>query len=94
MPIVAIDDVEEGQTLAQGARVGTGAVLAQPGTVLNEALVTRLKTMGVTELDVCQQGPALSPAEQLEALERRFVGHESDELMTELKELVRAHIER
>lgn len=92
MPIIAIDEVEEGQTLAQGARVGTGAILAQPGTVLTEALVSRLKAMGVTELDVQQADPGLSVAEQLEGLERRFVGHEEDELMMELKELVHAHI--
>lgn len=92
MPIVSIDDVEEGQTLAQGARVGSGAILAQPGTVLSEALVARLKSMGVTELDVRQAHPGLSAAEQLEGLERRFAGHEDDELMMELKELVREQI--
>ena len=54
MPIVAIDQIENGQTLAQGARVGTGAILAQPGTVLTAALVARLKTMGVTGVDVRQ----------------------------------------
>ena len=92
MPIVAIDDVEEGQTLAQGVRVGTGAVLAQAGTVLSDALMERLKTMGVTQVDIHQTGPLLSPAEQLGQLELRFVGHEDDDLMTELKELVRSQI--
>lgn len=94
MPIVAIDQIENGQTLAQGARVGTGPILAQPGTVLTAALVARLKTMGVTEVDARQTGPAVSPAEELKALELRFSGHDEDELMTELKELVRAGITR
>ena len=31
---------------------------------------------------------------ELEELERRFVGHEDDELMTSLKELVRRHVAR
>lgn len=92
MPIVAIDEVEEGQTLAQGVRVGTGAVLAQAGTVLSEALMERLKTMGVTKVDIHQTGPLLSPAERLEQLELRFVGHEDDDLMTELKALVRSQL--
>jgi hypothetical protein len=92
MPIVAIDEVEEGQTLAQGARVGAGAVLASPGTVLSAPLVERLKALGVTELDVRQAGPVLSQAEQLEQLELRFIGHDDDDLMIELKELVRSHI--
>lgn len=92
MPIVAIDEVEEGQTLAQGARVGAGAVLAPPGAVLTAPLVERLKALGVTELDIRRAGPVLSQAEQLEQLELRFVGHDDDDLMTELKELVRSHI--
>ena len=94
MPIVAIDQIENGQTLAQGARVGTGAILAQPGTVLTAALVARLKTMGVTGVDVRQTSPAVSRAEELKELELRFSGHDEDELMTELKELVRARITR
>ena len=31
---------------------------------------------------------------ELEELERRFVGHKDDTLMTSLKELVRAHVAR
>ena len=92
MPIVPIDEVEEGQTLAQGARVGNGAILAPPGTTLSAELIARLEGLGVTELDVRQSIPGPSPAEQLEALERRFVGHDDDELMLELKEVVRTHI--
>ena len=57
-----------------------------------EELVARLKTLGVTELDVSVANPGLSPAEQLAGLERRFTGHEDDDLMMELKELVRAQI--
>jgi hypothetical protein len=48
--------------------------------------------MGVTEVDVRQTGPAVFPAEELKELELRFSGHDEDELMTELKELVRARL--
>ena len=92
MPIVPIDQVEEGQALAQGARVGSGAILAPPGTTLTAELIARLKALGITELDIRQSVAGPSAAEQLEALERRFVDHDEDELMIELKAHVRAHI--
>ena len=59
-------------------------------------MVTRTQptTTATSVSDDGRQTSSTMLEEELEALEQRFVGHDDDELMMSLKQLVRDHITR
>lgn len=72
-----------------------GVILVQAGTRLSDSLIERLHGLGISFVVVA--GPeavarSKAPAERLADLERRFTGHETDPLMTRLKQIVSARI--
>ena len=66
-----------------------GVVLMQPGAVLTEDLIARLLNLGVDIVWLQGSGPDAKRVETLLAeLDQRFVGHDHDSLMMELKAVI------
>jgi len=86
-----IEQLVPGQRVARPVLTASHAVLMQPGFVLTAALIDRLRHHGVQEVWV-EEAPAAPecplPEEQIAALEARFVHHESNPLMLELKSVI------
>jgi hypothetical protein len=89
MKRVALSEAKPGDVVARPVMTASGVVLVQPGTTLTPELLVRLDTLHVDAL--CLQGASADAApldKQLEALDRRFAGHEQDPVMMELKAVV------
>lgn len=89
MKKVPITEVEPGQVVARPVAASSGMVMVQPGAVLTAEIIGRLLNLGV---DTIWLEGAASDAKSIEVvlqeLEQRFVGHEHDELMMEIKAVV------
>lgn len=89
MKKVPITEVEPGQVVARPVAASSGMVMVQPGAVLTAEIIGRLLNLGV---DTIWLEGAASDAKSIEVvlqeLEQRFVGHEHDELMMEIKAAV------
>jgi hypothetical protein len=93
MKKVPLSDVAPGGIVARPVVTSGGVVLVQPGTVLTAEILSRLADLRVET--VCLEGVSedARPVEQLlQELDRRFAGHEQDELMMALKALVAARV--
>jgi hypothetical protein len=88
-----LSEVDQGAVVARPVTTTGGVILVQPGTVLTPEIVARLTALRVET--VCVEGPSADakPVEQLlEELERRFAGHEEDDLMMALKATIAARL--
>ncbi len=93
---LAIEHVLPGQTASRPVTNANGMVLVQAGTVLTESLIVRLTSLGVTSVIVAGGDGGEQPRsreERVQDLERRFAGHDQDEVMVAIKDLVLAQIE-
>jgi len=83
-----IENVEPGQKLLRPAATRAGVILVQPGEVLTEALIERLKSVGVDTV-VIEGPPELDKTldEAIAQVEQRFVGHEEDPWMMALQDI-------
>lgn len=90
MPRVPLANVAAGQTLARAVTNAGGMVMMQPGTVLTEALIDRLRNMGIETVAIIDDAAAvkLTPEEAQRVFDERFKGHEADAWMMELKAIV------
>jgi hypothetical protein len=90
MPKIPTSEARPGQKLTRPAVTRTGLVMVQPGTELTSAIIDRLQNLGIDTVFV--EGEAGSDARSLEValqeLDARFVGHEDDAWMMELKAIV------
>lgn len=96
MPPTPLSDVKSGDVLTQPASTPTGMVLLPAGTELTDRHLERLAAVGVVMVSVRRTGPE-AEAEALakrQAIEDRFLGHEHDPLMQELKTLVLSQLEQ
>ncbi len=90
---IPIAEAEAGQVVSKPIVTSAGVVLVQPGTALTPELVQRLNGLSVDALWVEGHDPNAKPVEQaLIELEQRFVGHEGNRLMMDLKEIVAARL--
>ncbi len=88
---LAIEEVTPGQTAARPVVNANGMVLVQAGTELTASLITRLKGLGVATVVVAGAdglGPRKPVEQQVDEIERRFEGHNDDELMMAIKQMV------
>lgn len=82
MELLSIISLRPGQVVARAVTNAGGAVLCPPGLQLTEAVIERLKNAGVESVIVEggeDKGP--TPAQRLEALQRRFEGIDDPILM-------------
>lgn len=89
MKRLPLSEVHPGDIVARPVVMANGVVLVQSGTTLSGELLARLERLGVDAVAVegtSADGPPLE--EQLQALERRFAGHEQNTLMMQLKTVV------
>ncbi|MGE3840692.1 MAG: hypothetical protein AB7I50_03825 [Vicinamibacterales bacterium] len=88
MPKRSLDKVEPGQKLLRPATTRTGVVMVQAGEVLTEALIERLRSVGV-DTAVIEGPPELDKTleEATAEIEQRFVGHEEDPWMMALQDI-------
>jgi hypothetical protein len=93
LPWVSIDSLTPGMKLAKPLSKGNMVILGA-GTVLLEALISRISDMGFARVFI--DGPAEQPIpkeEALAALDARFRGVLDKPHMREIKEIVKEHIE-
>jgi hypothetical protein len=93
MKRVSLGDINPGEVVARPVVTSGGVILVQPGTVLTADILARLGSLNVET--VCLEGPSpdAKPVEEvLQDLDRRFAGHEEDELMMGLKAAVTARL--
>ena len=93
MKKVSIDEAEAGEIVARPVVTTGGVVLVRPGTQVSAELLARLDALGIDT--ICLEGPSpdAKPLDELmQALERRFAGHEQNPLMMELKAVVAARL--
>ncbi len=96
MARLTIEEVVPGQTASRPVTNANGMVLVQAGTVLTASLIDRLKTLGVASVVVAGAdgaGHGGSPEEQAAAIEHRFMGHEGDEIMMKIRDMVLAQLQ-
>jgi hypothetical protein len=95
MPRIPLRDVTPGQRLARPITNASGVVLIQAGAELTPALLSRLESMGVDGVFVPAAAGAadLPPLEDaLAEIEARFAGHDADEWMMALRDIVKAQL--
>jgi hypothetical protein len=87
-----ISEVLPGQKLARAITNASGVVMVQPGAELTPALIERLEALGIDSVLVAgdPEGLAAGPSvdERLRELDARFAGHEQDDWMMQLKDIV------
>jgi hypothetical protein len=89
MKKVSITETEAGQIVARPVATSSGMVMVQPGAVLTTEIIGRLADLGVDVVWVQGVSADAKPiGTVLTELDRRFVGHEDDPLMMELKSVV------
>jgi hypothetical protein len=89
MKKVPIIEVEAGQVVARPVTTGSGMVMVQSGAVLTAEIIGRLTDLGVDVIWVDGVSADARPVSALLAeLDERFVGHEDDALMMELKSVI------
>lgn len=90
-----LTEVAAGSIVARPVVAGSGVILVRPGTELTPELLARLDALHVDAIWLEGSSPDAKPVEQLLAeLDTRFMGHEEDDLMTELKAVVAARLRR
>ncbi len=95
MPKIPISDAKAGQRLTRPAATRAGMVMVQPGTELTEAIIERLRNLGISSVFVAGErgGPSDKPLDvALRELDERFLGHEEDAWMMTLKAIVRRQL--
>lgn len=93
---LTIEAVVPGQTASRPVTNTNGMVLVQAGTVLTASLIERLKTLGVASVVVAGTdgaGRGGSSEEQVAAIEHRFMGHEDNEIMMKIRDMVLAQVQ-
>ncbi|MCX5853660.1 MAG: hypothetical protein NTZ24_03565 [Deltaproteobacteria bacterium] len=93
MPGVSVDSLQPGMILAKPLSKGTMVIMGE-GTVLSEALISRIAGMGIERIFI--DGPSEQPIpieEALAALDARFRGVLDKPHMSEIKKIVKEHIE-
>ncbi len=88
MPRLPLSHAQAGQTLARPVTNANGMILMQPGTVLNDTLIERLRNSGVQSLVIVDDAVERSPEAVQQAFDALFTGHEDDAWMMELKAIV------
>lgn len=99
MPRILLSNAQPGQVLAKAVTTSAGVVMVQAGSRLTPAIIERLANFGVDTVVVADEGAAagadlLPLEEQARAIEARFAGHEQDEWMMTLKQIVVAQLAR
>ncbi|MEW6322673.1 MAG: hypothetical protein AB1635_16495 [Acidobacteriota bacterium] len=92
---ISLSQARAGQEVIRPVANANGVVLVQAGTRLTDALIDRLRALGVGFVMVAgsSQAEAPKPPARLAAeLEARFAGHEGDPLMMEIKRIVGAQL--
>jgi superfamily II DNA helicase RecQ len=93
MKKLSLTDVEAGQVVARPVATNSGMVMVQPGTALTADMIARLANLGIDMVWLEGTADDARPVEAVLAdLDRRFIGHEDDRLMMELKAVVAACI--
>jgi hypothetical protein len=89
---VPIADVQPGQKLARAITNASGVVMVQPGSELTSSLIERLQSIGVDSVVIAanpeERGAGPSLEERVRELDARFAGHEQDDWMMGLKDIV------
>lgn len=95
MKRISILEAKAGDVVARPVATASGVVLVRPGTVLTGELLARLEDLNIDALCVEGPSPDARPLdEMLQAIERRFAGHEQNALMMDLKAVVVARLMR
>jgi hypothetical protein len=95
MKKVPIAQVEPGGVVARPVSTGSGMLMVQAGAVLTGEIIGRLVNLGIDNVWLEGAAEDAVPLDlQLAALDRRFVGHEDNALMLELKAVVARRIQQ
>jgi hypothetical protein len=93
VPSLSVDHLQPGMILAKPLMKGNMVVLGE-GTVLTATWISRIEDMGIEQIFI--DGPAEQPIpieEALARLDERFRGVMDKPLMSDIKKLVKEHIE-
>jgi len=89
MKKTSIDSARPGDLVARPVVSASGVILVAAGAVLRAEMISRLRELGIERLWVEGEAEDAKTPEQMAAeLDRRFLGHEHDPLMAELKAIV------
>jgi hypothetical protein len=93
MPL-ALDAVRPGMALARAIVNDAGVSLFGKGTVITESVIERLRSAGVTVIPIeARRSPKSSRDEELRLLDERFAHVREAPHMSDIREMVRRHIE-
>ncbi len=88
---IPIGQAQAGQVISRPVHGQSGALLCQPGTMLTDVLIERFENFGVDLLVVDSAGDSQElPSISAASMDERFAGHEQDDLMMALKQVVMA----
>ena len=94
MPKISVTNLEPGMKLAKPVLAKNGMVMLGEGTELSEAWIERLQDMDISSIFI--DGPPVQTvpkAEALAGLDTRFAKVEEKLYMSNIKKLVKEHIE-
>lgn len=99
MPRILLSKAQPGQVLTRPVTTSAGVVMVQAGSPLTPALIERLTNFGVDTVvvgdDAAQAGgDTRSMEERVREVEARFLGHDQDDWMMTLKQIVIAQLAR
>jgi hypothetical protein len=98
MPRILLSKAQPGQVLSRPVTTSAGVVLVQAGAELTPAILERLANFGVDTVVVHDAAAAAADdrpvAERVREIEARFAGHEQDDWMMTLKQIVVAQLAR
>jgi len=96
MKTVAVIDLKSGEILATHLNRSNGAIMLSKGTKLSRPVIKRLLKMNYKEvvIESDKETVEVAHSQQYSLLERRFKGHEQDQIMMKIKEIVINHAQR
>ena len=99
MPRILLSKAQPGQVLTRPVTTSAGVVMVQAGSALTPALIERLTNFGVDTVvvgdDAAQAAGDTRPMEErVREVEARFLGHDQDDWMMTLKQIVIAQLAR
>jgi hypothetical protein len=96
---ILLSKAQPGQVLARPVTTSAGVVMVQAGSRLTPALIERLTNFGIDTIVVTgDASPASADArpmeERIREIDARFAGHEQDDWMMTVKQIVIAQLAR
>ncbi len=92
MRVIAVEQAQVGDRIAEPVHNENGRVLLPVGSRLSAAVLSRLSGWGVSEIVVESERDSERAHDLLDELDHRFAEWEEDALMMQIKQIARDHL--